>query len=88
MEPDDFENIDEYYAARERDIVNRLLNGEKLDFEDLDYIDNNFNFVTLNNNEEVFIIVDDRPRFFKFDLNHQPREVKLVGKLSYSWEYV
>lgn len=87
MEPDNFDSIEEFYAAREQDIVNQLLNGEKLDFEDLDYVDNNFHFVTLGD-EEVFVVISDKPHFFKFDLNHQPREVKLVGKLSYSWEYV
>lgn len=86
MKPDDFEFIDEYYEAREREINISLILGKKLDYEDLDYIDNNYQFIT----EKIFAFVDEygKIRFFEYIPNHQPREVKIKNLITYSWEYV
>lgn len=64
---------DEYYAAREQQILTQILDNEGLDYEDIDYIFNNFELIC----ENIFVYapLGRKPRFYII-----PTEKSMSGK--------
>lgn len=89
IDPNNFDTIDEYYEAREESIMDNLVNNKELDFEDYDYILNNFWFfledvIGFTYNNEIYFF--KLPESSGLSSNYKFERVKPVPKTVYVWE--